>query len=410
MSKPRPAIAPATRHQTFRVSDILPNPFIDTERYPLQDDRISELRKSMRTTGDWPNLEARIAENGKPEIAYGRHRLEAIRREFGDDYMVDLAITEMDDRKIIEKLARENSDAWHSDALTDQAAVRAVVEPYGAGKIKLEYPPAKAPKKRHAPSFRLGHVPRAGGEHPYTVKTLRPILVWNDSKIEETLKALELIERGLLQECHYKGRTTTQARALTRRVRKLVHASDKAATSSDKKATEARSLAAKAESDEERRQHERRAVECEQVAAKERERLPEACQHEAGRANTYLTDGVDHRAVEQLEKDVAQREPREQPSYDEIDEYLYQTLPEATKAVEMLGPHVPQFSPEQIELAVEGGSNLISAVNAFNAVLTEINDKRQRLAQQPKKSNVKKTSRSTRQSRSSRRAAGAAAS
>ena len=58
----------------FRIGDIQPSPFRDLDRYPLRPDKIDARMESVRSTGFWQNIVARIREDGLPEIAHGHHR------------------------------------------------------------------------------------------------------------------------------------------------------------------------------------------------------------------------------------------------------------------------------------------------------------------------------------------------
>lgn len=184
--------------QVFRVAEIRPNPFRAIERYPLQDQKIKALRESIRATSFWDNLVARMGDDGKPEIAYGHHRLEAVRQELGSDAEVWLIIRDdMSDTQMLKIMLRENMEEWQTNALLDQASVRAVVDAYADDKIQLRPPESKARKDRlrHAPSFRQGYVAGTDRQHhPYTAATLASFLGWDRTKAETTLAALELIE------------------------------------------------------------------------------------------------------------------------------------------------------------------------------------------------------------------------
>ena len=63
---------------TVKVKDVSPNPYRNIEHYPLNKDKIIALTQSIEKTGFWDNLVAREV-NGKIEIAYGHHRIEAIK-------------------------------------------------------------------------------------------------------------------------------------------------------------------------------------------------------------------------------------------------------------------------------------------------------------------------------------------
>ena len=67
----------------FKVKEIKANPFRNLELYPLNDEKIYVLRESIRTTGFWDNVVGRINDKGKPELAYGHHRMAAVKAEYG---------------------------------------------------------------------------------------------------------------------------------------------------------------------------------------------------------------------------------------------------------------------------------------------------------------------------------------
>jgi ParB-like chromosome segregation protein Spo0J len=59
------------------VKDLLPNPFRHLERYPINQEKVEMLARSIKDTSFWDNIVARKATNGsvgKFEIAYGHHR------------------------------------------------------------------------------------------------------------------------------------------------------------------------------------------------------------------------------------------------------------------------------------------------------------------------------------------------
>jgi hypothetical protein len=76
---------------THRIGDVLPNPFRDIENCPFVEAKIETLWASFRNTSVWPTIVARLTD-GHPEIAFGHHRLEAARREYGPDGMIPVPI------------------------------------------------------------------------------------------------------------------------------------------------------------------------------------------------------------------------------------------------------------------------------------------------------------------------------
>jgi len=63
---------------TFKLKDVKPNPFRRTEKYPLIAGKVEFLKTSIENTDFWENIIGREVD-GKLEIAYGHHRLEALK-------------------------------------------------------------------------------------------------------------------------------------------------------------------------------------------------------------------------------------------------------------------------------------------------------------------------------------------
>ena len=220
-----------TTIRVFRVAEIRPNPFRDIERYPLEEKKIEALCESIRTTGFWDNLVARIGEDGKPEIAYGHHRLEAVHRVLGDDAEVELIMRELDEELMLQMMVEENMQEWRTSATVEQESLRAVILAYGAGKIELPLPDPKAShaKLRFAPSFlQGGDDPNVNLDHArrrYTSATLAKFTGWQQEKVRIVLQALELIELDILEPSMFAGLGPTKARTLVEGVRKVAQES-----------------------------------------------------------------------------------------------------------------------------------------------------------------------------------------
>lgn len=214
-----------TSHRIFRVGEIKSNPFRAIGRYSLREEKVEALRASISKTTFWDNIVARIR-NGKPEIAYGHHRLEALHREFGEDGRVGLILRELDDAQMLKIMVQENMQEWDTSAAIEQESVRAVVLAYGDGTIQLPAPDPKTPldRLRFAPSFTLGgDDPNAHLDHGrrrYTAPTTAQFLGWHEEKVRLVLQALALIELKLLTPTDFAGLSPTQARALVVAVRK----------------------------------------------------------------------------------------------------------------------------------------------------------------------------------------------
>ncbi|MBA7667772.1 hypothetical protein ES703_75870 [subsurface metagenome] len=93
----------------IKVKDLRPNPFRKIKTYPIDRDKIKALKISINETTFWDNILAR-KNNGKFEIAYGHHRLIAL-KELGIKE-VDIPVKPLDDGMMIKIMANENLDEW----------------------------------------------------------------------------------------------------------------------------------------------------------------------------------------------------------------------------------------------------------------------------------------------------------
>lgn len=97
----------------IEVNRLLPNPYRRIDRYPIMYNKVESLKNSINETGFWDNLLARPSSNGCFEIAYGHHRLQAI-KELGIKE-VDIPVRDLDDATMIKVMANENMSDWQAD-------------------------------------------------------------------------------------------------------------------------------------------------------------------------------------------------------------------------------------------------------------------------------------------------------
>lgn len=206
-------------YQQFTVKDIDPDPFRDLEGNPLLERKLTALRAEYGAVGFWGTLLARIGPDGRPQIAFGHHRLEALRQEFGPEYEVNLEIRDLSDEQMLQLMIQENRSDWDTDAGYELEAVRVAVEQHAAATIKLPPPSPRTPNSslRYAPSFVLGlDVGGSSPEMAYTAPTVAEFLRWEGTKVKDTLRALELVELGVVEQKLFSGMPTSKARELTK--------------------------------------------------------------------------------------------------------------------------------------------------------------------------------------------------
>lgn len=92
-----------------KVKDLKPNPFRHLDSYPIDMDKVAQLSKSIKKTGFWDNILAR-KKDGEIQIAYGHHRLEALKKS--GETEVDIPVKVLDDDTMIRIMADENDDVY----------------------------------------------------------------------------------------------------------------------------------------------------------------------------------------------------------------------------------------------------------------------------------------------------------
>jgi hypothetical protein len=204
------------------VKDLRPNPFRHVERYPVDRAKVDALKQSIEDTTFWDNLICRKALNGSGgyELAYGEHRRSALlemKREF-----VDIPVRDLDDTAMAKIMAHENMEEWSWSASIEQETVRAIIEGFAEGRIQMPKEQNNRETVRIAPSF----VPKSrSGVNPdvriYSAATLAKFLGWKESKVEATLNALAVIEKGLADDDQFAGLTAYQAEAVAKQVRRV---------------------------------------------------------------------------------------------------------------------------------------------------------------------------------------------
>lgn len=285
----------------FRVADIQPNPFRHMDRYPIRRDKVESLKESIRTTEFWDNIVARLDSYGKPQIAYGHHRLVALREEYAPEIEIDLIIRKLNDDQMLKIMARENMQEWGSSVTVEHETVRATVEAYANGQINLNKPPAATPgtSLRYAPSF----IPRHASDqrHPYTAWSVAEFLGWltpggqPTERVRDALDALELIEEGILGESDFSSLGTEEARAVAGQARRVKREREVQAKLAEQVAEHQRKAAEKAErqriqAEAERKQREGQAARAREDQERQRHLAQaEAAAQRAAQANQERT-------------------------------------------------------------------------------------------------------------------------
>lgn len=207
------------------VRDLLPNPYRHIERYPIIEDKVENLLSSIKQTSFWDNLLARKspAKSDKFELAYGVHRLTALKRARITE--IDIPVRSLDDATMIKIMANENMEEWGHSASIEQETVRAVVEGYAKGKFDLplngnERGPSFDAADEHP--FKAGVNLRSSAGKPYTLDSLIEFLGWKPYKVRSAMSALALIHEKLIDEKTIADLSSKQADTVAMEVRRVV--------------------------------------------------------------------------------------------------------------------------------------------------------------------------------------------
>jgi len=156
-----------------QIKDLEPNPYRDMNNYPMDENKVKSLIESIQQTGFWDNILSR-KQNGKFQIAYGHHRLAAIREIFKPTDEVDIPVKELDDATMIKIMANENMEAW-------TALPRVIDETVRVTKQFLEGHPEEVKKLGQVKSGSMG------------ADFISRFLGWKESRVGYSLERLKMI-------------------------------------------------------------------------------------------------------------------------------------------------------------------------------------------------------------------------
>ena len=184
------------------VSELRPNPYRDLARYPIHREKVESLKSSIRSTGFWDNVLARKTEDGAVEIAYGHHRLTALKelideKVIDSDFQVEVPVRKLDDATMIRIMANENMDEYKVTSDIIDETVR----------VTREY--LHTQTKTPLTDITASDISQfLGGS-------------WHEDKVSTALTRLGLFDRGTLRREQLKGLSLTAAKAVQREVAKV---------------------------------------------------------------------------------------------------------------------------------------------------------------------------------------------
>jgi hypothetical protein len=189
----------------IKLRDLMPNPYRDFKIYPIREDKVLQLMESIRTTTFWGGLVGR-KKNGKVEIAYGHHRLEALRKMFDQEAEFDIGIQNLADMDMIKMMSRENAEEWACPIAAIDDAVKAV----------------RDHMTTHRDSFRdnLSSTPDQDKRFRIGAKVIAEFMGKKEGTVRSSLERLNLIESGEVDsEALYKMPSSAAAERFARAVK-----------------------------------------------------------------------------------------------------------------------------------------------------------------------------------------------
>jgi len=158
-----------------KIEQLEPNPYRDMTNYPINEDKVRTLVDSIQQTGFWDNILAR-KQGSKYQIAYGHHRLAAIREVLEPNDEVDIPVKELTDALMLKIMANENMDDWKATPQVIDETVRVTK------KFLEEHPEEK--------------VPYHGKENRYSNETnnVAAFLGWDAYRVYYSLERLKMID------------------------------------------------------------------------------------------------------------------------------------------------------------------------------------------------------------------------
>jgi ParB-like chromosome segregation protein Spo0J len=188
----------------IQIKNLEANPYRDMNNYPIDQIKVNSLTDSINQTGFWDNILARKS-NGKYQIAYGHHRLIALRGAMKPTDEVDIPVKELSDALMIKIMAKENDDDWKTTPKIIDETVRVT-------KKFLEENSEEVKKMgfRSAIAERIGAV------------IIAKFLDWDEWKVSNSLERIGLIENKIIdKEAIERLPTDYSARTFIKAVKKM---------------------------------------------------------------------------------------------------------------------------------------------------------------------------------------------
>jgi len=166
-----------------QIKDLKPNPYRDMDNYPINPDKMQHLAASIKQTGFWDNVIAR-KNNGEIQIAYGHHRLEALKKVMKPTDEVEVPIKDLTDALMIQIMAKENDNDWGTCVAVTDETVRV------AKRFLKEHPDEIKTKKPISHSVATGIDVYQKSPEAFQIAEF---LDWGEIKVYDSLSRINMI-------------------------------------------------------------------------------------------------------------------------------------------------------------------------------------------------------------------------
>lgn len=273
--------------KTVQVGKLLPNPYRNYSEYPLDKDRVEQLRRHYEKTGFWGNIVARETSEGY-EIAYGHHRLKALQEHYGPRQRVEIIIQDLTNEQMVQMMAQENMEEFRTHAITEAETIEVTIKAAQNGEIML-------PKRQQVAQAKNRKKADLEPDQPFSIRQIAEFLNWVKKQgtgvqpnecCRVGFMVYEAIRDGLVTRKQLLGLKRQTARAVVEEALKLRREHEKLA-----KAKREAAEKAKQEAEEIEDGRKRRAV---QKAAENMEQAAEVIeQHIDDAVKTFVNEHVD---------------------------------------------------------------------------------------------------------------------
>jgi len=168
-----------------KLKDLKPNPFRNFELYPINQEKVKGLETSIKETGFWANILCR-KKDGDIQIAYGHHRLEALRNIQPPDTEINVIVQDISNERMIKIKGNENDEIYNCLPAAVDEQVKSV----------KEFLENNRDKAREVLSSEGSEVKRVRTGAPMIAKFLGEN--WKVTRVEESLSRLNMIEEGIV--------------------------------------------------------------------------------------------------------------------------------------------------------------------------------------------------------------------